>query len=242
MPVLSSNKFNATVIKNLGSYVYLYIDPIYNQIFYVGKGKGNRAFSHLEEKSEHDKVKRINDIRSQGREPVIEILIHGLDDKGARKVESSVIDLIGKDKLTNKVAGWNSGVYGRMKLDQIKSIYDAKDAKITEPGILIKINQSFRYGMLPIELYDVTRCCWKLGERRNKAKYVFAVYDGVIQEVYEILDWYMGGLTMASTGSKLEEDRWEFVGRIADDSIRNKYLNKKVNHKEQNPIKYVNID
>lgn len=236
------SKFNTTITKQLGSYVYLYIDPADGEIFYVGKGKGNRAFSHLNEESEHEKIKRIKEIRDNGNEPIIEILVHGLNDQGAKKVESSVIDLLGKENLTNKAAGWQSGIYGRMGLEQIRSIYDAKEANITEPGILIKINQSFRYGMTPIELYDVTRCCWKLGERRNNAKYAFAVYDGVIQEVYEILNWYVGGLTMASTDRVLEKDRWEFVGRIADDSIRDKYLNKKVNHKDQNPIKYVNIE
>lgn len=239
------NKFSPAVIKALKYYVYIYIDPTDNEIFYVGKGKGNRVFSHLEDTSECEKVDRIKDIRRQDKEPMVEILVHGLDDKGAKKVESSVIDLLGKDKLTNKVSGWQSGIFGRMSIDQINGIYNPEEANITEPGILIKINQSFRYGMSPIELYDVTRSCWKLGESRKKAKYAFAIFDGVIQEVYEILDWYIGGLTMTTNINDTGEpnyDRWEFIGKLADPEIRNKYLNKKVDHKDQNPIKYVNIN
>ncbi len=38
------------VIEKLGYYVYAYVNPFDNTIFYVGKGKGNRVLSHLEDK------------------------------------------------------------------------------------------------------------------------------------------------------------------------------------------------
>jgi hypothetical protein len=54
-----------------GIYVYLYSDPDSNEVFYVGKGKGNRAFAHLSDTSETDKATRIRDIRLRGHEPKI---------------------------------------------------------------------------------------------------------------------------------------------------------------------------
>lgn len=43
------------VCHRLGYYVYLYIDPRDQRPFYVGKGKNERAFSHLSEEAESRK-------------------------------------------------------------------------------------------------------------------------------------------------------------------------------------------
>ena len=69
------------VVEQLGYYVYLYIDPLDDTVFYVGKGKGDRALAHLGDTSESDKVKTFKRIRAQGREPRMEILLHGLEDE-----------------------------------------------------------------------------------------------------------------------------------------------------------------
>ena len=45
-------KISYEVAKILKSYVYVYIDPRNGKPFYIGRGKGNRLFSHLSEKSE----------------------------------------------------------------------------------------------------------------------------------------------------------------------------------------------
>ena len=57
--------FSQRVIEKLGYYVYLYINPTNNSIFYVGKGKGNRAFEHLDETAESRKVAPFQAIRAQ---------------------------------------------------------------------------------------------------------------------------------------------------------------------------------
>lgn len=109
--------FSAPAIEKLGYYVYLYINPTDGKIFYVGKGKGNRAFQHLTDETEHDKNKKIKEIREQGKEPIIEILIHGLEDEEiALKIEAGAIDLLGINNLTNKVRGWGSSIVGRMEV------------------------------------------------------------------------------------------------------------------------------
>ena len=151
-------KFSNSVISDLKYYVYLYSHPETNEIFYIGKGKGNRVFSHLEEQKESEKVQYINDLRNQKLEPKIEILVHGLEnEKTALRVESSIIDLIGIGKLTNINNGYESSTFGRMTLEQINSQYDKQKTDIIEPSILIRINKAFRYSMSERELYDFTR-------------------------------------------------------------------------------------
>lgn len=238
--------FTQEVCRKLGYYVYLYIDPASDEIFYVGKGTGNRAFSHLEDDSESDKCERIRSIRSTGREPRIELLAHGLAENAAYQLETAAIDLLDKKRLTNAVSGWRSGIYGRMSIEQIQALYGADEVEIEDPCILIRINELFRYGMTPIELYDTTRGVWRIGANREKAKFALAVFDGVVQEVYEIRGWFPAGSTMSTRGETDEPERWEFVGRIAPDNIRKRYRLKSVRDPflqgAQNPIRYFNLD
>ena len=238
--------FPQNIHEKLNHYIYLYIDPHDNQIFYVGKGVRNRAFDHLNDRSETAKTERISDIRENGLEPRIEILVHGLQtDEIARKVEASIIDLIGIDNLTNIQNGYESREFGRMTLEQIVATYSAETAEISEPAILININRSFRFGMTDVELYDATRSAWIVGPRKDLARYAFATYHGIIQEVYQIVQWLPGGSTLntAHPGDReVDQSRWEFVGRVAESSIRNKYRYKQLPAApaSQNPIRYLN--
>ena len=239
-------EFPKSMNDKLRHYVYLYIDPRDNKIFYVGKGNGNRAFAHMHEESEKEKVKRIKDIRAEGVEPRIEILVHGLEnDETAKKIEASVIDLIGIRNLTNIQRGYESRVYGRMLLEQIIATYEIESVEIEEPVLLININRSFRFGMPQVELYDATRSAWVIGDRKASARYAFAVYQGIVQEIYEIKGWYPNNSTLNTRKQEetdINEERWEFVGRIAEDPMRKKYLYKDVSRYvgTQNPIRYVN--
>lgn len=55
-------------------YIYLYFDPTRDdEPFYVGKGKGNRAISHLSRTDHHPVTYRIQKIRKLGHEPKIEL-------------------------------------------------------------------------------------------------------------------------------------------------------------------------
>ena len=241
------NKFPKIVSSELKYYVYIYSNPITEEIFYVGKGKGDRVFSHLSDESENEKVKYLSELKSQGITAKIEILIHGIEnEETALRVESAIIDLIGINKLTNKQSGWKSATFGRMSLKQIVSTYSKQEINIEESGILIRINQMFRYSMTEMELYDYTRGRWKINiDRAKTAKYAFAVYDGIIQEVYSVYTWLEAGKIMSTRIDKENsEDRFEFIGDIAEDEIRNKYRYKSVEHYfrkgNANPIMYLN--
>jgi hypothetical protein len=84
-----------SVQQKLGFYVYLYVDPRDDAVFYVGKGKGIRALSHLSDRSETEKARRIAELRKLGMEPSIEILRYGLTQKEALHVEAAAIELLG---------------------------------------------------------------------------------------------------------------------------------------------------
>ena len=238
-------KLSANILKEMKYYVYLLSDPTNNEIFYVGKGKGNRAFSHLKDKSDNPKVEKIKEIQSKGREPKIEFLVHGVEDEiTIKKIEAAIIDLIGKNKLTNKVGGYESSYYGRMDVDQIRSKYTSDEANITENVLLLRLTKTFSYNMDPMDLYDYTRGIWPVGIKRDRVDYVFAVYDGIIQETYNVLQWFKAGATFTNRIDKDEWkkfERWEFIGSISEE-MRKKYRYKSVTHyyppKAQNAIRY----
>ena len=238
--------FPPEVASRIGSYVYLYLDPETDEVFYVGKGKGNRVFDHLSDSSETEKTQKIMDLRKKRLNPKIEILAHGLDNgNAALLVESAVIDLLGLKGLTNRVRGWHSGQLGRLSVEHVVALYGAENAEVTEPSLLIRINDQYRYGMTPIDLYDATRGVWRIGEKREKAELALAVFEGVVQEVYAIRSWHPAGSTFSTRGDLTRNGRWEFVGNVADVSTRKKYYLKSVRKEfaqgSQNPIRYLNL-
>lgn len=240
-------KLKSEVISEIKSYVYIYINPNTKKVFYIGKGQGNRCFEHLEENTESQKVKEINDLKKKGKMPIIELLRYGLTDDQASLIESSLIDYVGLDNLTNKVRGLHSKSFGRTSIDDINIKYTADEVKVTDNVIAITINKLFYSHITEEELYEATRGIWKLGERRTKAKFAFAVFQGVVREVFEINQWHQSGTLKYNTrdSSKFKEmKRWEFDGKIADDCIRNKYIKKSIRNYitqgSQNPIRYIN--
>ncbi len=121
----------------------------------------------------------------------------------------------------------------------------AKSVEITDPVLLIRINKLYRHGMSAQELYEATRGIWKLGPRREGASYAFAVFEGLVREVYEIHDWYPAGTTKYETREvRQAEDRQEFEGRVVPEEVRRRYVGRSVvdyfPKGSQNPFRYVN--
>lgn len=236
------------VAHRLGYYVYLYIDPRDDRPFYVGKGQRERALSHLSEEAESRKCARIAELRAIGIEPRIDVLAHGLrDEETAFRIEAAVIDLFGLDVLTNEVRGWRSLQLGRIPLAELTMYYAATPVTVEVPALLIRINRLYRHNMSPQELYEATRGVWKVGARSEKARYAFAVFDGLVREVYEIDSWHSAATTPYATrdASQLKTaGRREFLGRVADATVRDVYVGRSVadtfTRGLQSPVKYVN--
>lgn len=143
-------------------YVYVYIDPrkepttingytFAGEPFYIGKGKEKRAWTHLKESSsratntlKHGKIQRI---RQSGVEPIVELMVTGLSEEDALRLEREWIASIGtkwtiaeipRGPLTNMTSGGEgyslseehkakcarpgeqNGMFGRTHTDEVK--------------------------------------------------------------------------------------------------------------------------
>ena len=84
--------------------------------------------------------------------------------------------------------------------------------------------------------------------RSKEAEYAFTVHKGEVIEVYKIDSWHPGGTTnynIITSLNGVKTRRKEFLGKLAEQDIRNKYIGENVSHYykkgEANPIKYINI-
>lgn len=125
-------------------------------------------------------------------------------------------------------------------------------ADITEPALLITVNKLYKPDIKPEILYEITRGVWRIGERRNNAKYAFAVYKGIIREVYEIESWKQAEADSAERKEwivtnkidvpEVTRQRWQFEGHIAPNLQH--YIGQSVAHYRRrgdaSPVKYVN--
>lgn len=221
---------------SLGFYVYVYRDRKTKDPVYVGKGCGSRAIKH-----------------KTPDEFIIEILRYGLTEEQALMVESAAIDLIGLENLPrNTSAGYGSSAGRSFNLLNVSSEISPPVADITHKAVGIIVNKSFNLEMSSAEKYDVTRGRWNLvaagKEKVLQAEYAFAVYHGVIREVYKITQWLPAGSTEYFTRDLKDpelaasEGRMEFVGTIAESDIQKKYINKSVGRSYGQVLKTYNID
>lgn len=69
---------------------------------------------------------------------------------------------------------------------------------IDENIIIFRITK-YQPEMSATEIYDLTRTCWKVNvEKARKADLAFAVYKGLVLEVYRIVEWVPGHSTYNS--------------------------------------------
>jgi len=102
--------------------------------------------------------------------------------------------------------------------------------------------------MSDLALYEATKGVWRIGPRRDRARYALAVVQGTVVEVYRIHHWQPALATPYSTrllDPQLASGRWEFVGAVADGEVRDRYVGRSVasyfTRGSQNPITYVNV-
>lgn len=115
--------FPSEVVRKLKTYVYRLIDPRNGETFYIGKGRGDRIFSHIRGEQKlggddlNNRLKRIREIRLSGCEVAHVIHRHGMDDRTAFEVEAALIDAY--SGLTNVVSGAGASDYGTMHAKEI---------------------------------------------------------------------------------------------------------------------------
>jgi Uncharacterized protein conserved in bacteria len=245
------------VVEHLGFYVYLLIDPATGLPFYVGKGRGDRCFSHITEarhttadtKGDYAKLATIRRIEASGSVR-IELLRHGLDEDSALLVESTAIDLLGLPTLKNRVGGHDAAGHGRMADEDLNALYGARPVSfdLAHRVLLVRVARAYRSGMSAEALYDITRSWWVVGRDRRMLgsprapEIAMSVYMGVVRAVYRIESWEQPSaeLIAEDPGTK---DRWGFVGKRAPDLEQQYLLADVTAHlapSAQWPLRYIN--
>ena len=234
------NSFPTEVAAKLKTYVYRLIDPRNGETFYIGKGKGDRVFSHIQAtiKSDKpsDKLKRIRDIRVSGFEVAHVIHRHGLDSKIALEVEAALIDAY--PGLTNDQAGFHND-RGAMHAQEIIYRYKAEPAVFKHQAILININRT----ALEMSVYEATRYAWRISKKKaEQAEIIVAVCQGIIVDVF-VAEIWMPATIAHFPNREPVPGRYGFVGTEANDKIRKMYLRKRIPDRYRkkgaaNPIKY----
>lgn len=263
----SIKQFSEMALQQLnGFYVYALIDPRSNQIFYIGKGTGNRVFSHEAEsgkspKSEKAKLQRIQEIEGAGYDVKRLIVNWGLTEAEAFASEATLINLVNymsPEVLTNAVAGHH--VHESLTVEDFELLYGAEPLApedIRHNILCIKINQRYHRDMTAKELYDAVRGIWRASMnsiKRKHIEYVFGVYNQLVVAVYKPDEWhYVYERIDAPHLDELDADGFEKArNRVyftcADyeqmDENQQLYLHKsiadlKVNQSAQNPITYL---
>lgn len=247
--------FDPKTIQELNYYVYLLLDPETDLPFYVGKGKGNRVFNHIEESKDGkfgtEKLDIIKSFLDQGKEIKHVIVRHGMNEKTAFHVEASLLDtfkFIPKFEAFNRgniQGGVNSIENGLMSVSEIKRKYNATPLDIIpENFVIININGSYKHASGKEKIYNATKQTWRMSDPRNgKLEYVLSEYKGLIVEVFEVENWYQSERPYKSGNKKGKTYMgYGFNGKVASQNIRSKYINKSIAHKKKrgasNPITY----
>lgn len=171
------------------------------------------------------------------------IIRHGLSEKQAFEIESTIIDLLDylNFEITNKVLGHHAYTSGIMTTDEIIRLYNAQPLVLVEENVIfININKLYKRGGSVENIYQATKESWVIAKNKiEKIRFVLSEYRGLIVEVFEVENWYE-----VPTIDKKGKDkiRWGFNGKVASNEIRGKYINKSVAHTKKrgaaNPIYY----
>lgn len=238
--------FNTLTAERIGYYVYCLIDSRNKEIFYIGKGIGNRVFNHELEELEKAKNQHIKAIKDSGGSVEKRIIWYGMTEKESFNLESAIIQLLNSGqwtgrKLDNLVCGHHSEK-GFLSINDLNESLGAKrleNSDIKHNAILININSTFCESTDKTDkeskeiIYEMTRGNWVIAKSRlNNLELAFSEYRGVIRGVFGNLKWEQIG------------KRWRFTGDdVSNDSRYKHYIGKSVAHLKKrgaaNPIRYL---
>lgn len=232
--------FDEKTKQNLKYYVYFLIESGTKKPFYIGKGKDDRVFNHmecaLESETSNDKYNRIREILNSGKKLEHIIVRHGLTEKMALEIEASLIDTFDylKTGITNIAGGQKSIEKGLMTSDEVKRLYNAdKLEKIETNCIVININKKYERGSGENTIYNATKETWTIDKiKLSELKYVLSEYRGLIVEVFEVETWYEKERGYTPRAKKFGQTKigYGFDGKVANEQIRNRYINKSIAH------------
>lgn len=136
-------------------YIYRYTDPSRNEAIYIGQGTQGarhgstfrRAKSHLKRTDNHPLTHRLQKMAREGVQPIIDILIKGIDKELADLIEIEAIDKygrkdLGKGTLLNLTNG-GDGAHEFSETTRMK-IGLAKKGKAKTPEHAAKISASMK--------------------------------------------------------------------------------------------------
>ena len=216
--------FSDEVIEELNYYVYKLIDPRNGQVFYIGKGRGNRVFQHMSEEinftEDEDcinlKISTIREIRSNGLSVIPIIHRHGMNEETAFEVEAALIDAT--PGLTNIQDGHGNHERGSASVQEIITKYTAERVTFDENVIVIKVRPNTVLACNG-DIYEAGRNWWRLNrERAARAELAIISVQGIIRGVYTNLTWRR----------QRNSDRIGFTGEEASQRTRERYIGKRI--------------
>lgn len=238
-------KFSPETCRNLKHYVYALVDPRDKYVFYIGKGKDNRVFNHVEEAlkiknaskkvEEKEKVKIIKEINKKGLNVRHYILRSGLTEELAKEIEAILIDLLNLENLgfkriiTNINKGIDSKKRGAKSVEEIEEFYAPAIKFNSDDKILcVNIAKSYKAGT---PVYEAAKEAWGLNKkRRDEVTHVLAISNGIVRGVFKPTHWY-------PAGDKL-------VGFVGEELKNSPYLHKSVKGQvdlKRRAFRYVNV-
>lgn len=236
-------QFDPKVCEAIGFYVYALGDPRTNNIFYVGKGVGNRCFAHIEgakaNNRQTEKLDTIRGILNAGLDVQIDIVRHGLDESTALEIEAALIDILGLVDVSNEIRGQGTD-RGLAAAAEIQIRYGAHELSSQEPLMLVKIENKYRVGMTIDAVYEAARWCWKMNiNRARRAKYVLAVANGIVRGVFKPTRF--ARVTAGNARKPSEVGRVYFEGHPVESAYLHTSTKAFGQRGQANPVRYVNM-
>lgn len=239
-------QFTQKIADELKSYVYALIDPRNSQIFYIGKGQGNRVFQHaadaLDRPEKTDKLELIREILASkgpdGQPLKVKhyIIRHHLSENEALDIESVLIDIFTYSafsnhtigSLTNIQAGTHQSCYGIATTDEICRIYGADPIDLQQLAdelklnfMTININGSYRAEDEEDAIYEATRKSWCVGDQSaNKVDYAIAQYHGFIVGAFYCRNCWELDTEQSSKDNKKKKRRFFSQPTTLDQTIQ----------------------
>lgn len=205
-------------LKNIDSkkyYTYLLIDSTTCIPFYVGKGCGNRLYTHektvklgkIPNKTNYDLFNKINNILINNGHVIHEKIKENMDGLEALALETAFIDFYGLDNLCNYFKSWNGSAFRSEKTRkrQSEALRGSKSYMFGKPktqyqklknSIAHRGSNNARYDK---QIYKFTNnalnlveCCTKF-ELRNKYNLdSSAIYYMLVGKRYSVKGWSLG--------------------------------------------------